>query len=89
VILRALRSLCTNLRFSMPAAAMLSFGIALSLVCYALLETSVWKALPFPASGQLAEIRRGNELQTQAGFRLAWPDFDLLSKRARSFQAIG
>ncbi|HYL78368.1 MAG TPA: ABC transporter permease [Bryobacteraceae bacterium] len=85
----AFRSLYRSPRFTIPALLMLACGIALSSVCYAVLEVAVLKAIPYEGPERIVEVVKKRGGAGDAHWRLSRADFAVLRNRTRCFEALG
>jgi putative ABC transport system permease protein len=85
----ALLSLKRSPRFSVPSVLMLASGIALSGICYAILEATVFRALPYSSPNRLVHIFKQMRREGTVQANLSRADFEILKSRAHSFEDVG
>lgn len=88
MLTRTLRSLLRSPRFFIPSLFMLGCGLAVSGTCFALLETTVLNAIPYPDPQALVQITAARAEGDGAHWRLTSGDMEMV-RHVHPFQTVG
>lgn len=84
-----LAALARHPKFLLLATVTLAGGIVLTTVCFAVLESAVFRAIPYEEPVRLVQVMKSLRGVSDSYWRLSGADFELLRQQSRSFEAIG
>lgn len=81
----SLRTLVKSPLFCAVAILTLGLGIGVNTAMFSIINTILWRGLPFPEQERIVAVVGGNEAQPRDRLGLSWPEFEEFRRAQRSF----